>query len=269
MSIFLSAIASKAQELRRTPADSAAFYQRKMYQLQRKMFDSLRNSEEYKAARERVEYYKKKSDGYGSFVLFIDIAQADFSKFNSSITANGFTPMNGPVYRLGFGFSTKTRQTVVDFLLLAGGLRKEARKGQENIKAVFSSGVLLDIGYDLIKNQKLNIYPYAGLSMRTSDLYYTKPVTTNPSFTDISNLIINKQSAEGSSIKLGYQAGVGFDFVIPSSKNQLGGSIFFIKAGMNRPVGKEKYKIEGVRYDPGIEYGKWIVTTGVKFFGRQ
>lgn len=260
---------SQAQEINKYPADSATFYQRKIAQLQRKVFDSLRNTEEYKATRERVEYYQRKSDGYGSFVLFVDMAQADFSKFNTSITASGFTPLSGSAYRLGFGFSTKARRTVVDFFMLASGLGKESKKGQETIETNFSSGILLDIGYDLIKNQFINIYPYAGLSMRTSDLTYSAPVQTNPTFTNISNLVVNKRSVEAYSSKLGFQAGIGFDFVVAKGKRELGGTMFFLKAGMNRPVGKEKYKIEGIKYDPGIEYGKWIITAGFKFFGRK
>ena len=267
--LVFTSLFSYAQTGREYPVDSATFYQRKIAQLQRKTFDSLRNTEEYKATRERVEYYQRKSDGYGSFVLFTDVAQADFSKFNTSITASGFSPLSGSVYRLGFGFSTKTRRTVVDFFMLASGLSKKSKKGQETITTLFSSGVILDIGYDFIKKQAINIYPYAGLSMRTSDLTYSAPVQTNPTFTNISNLVVNKRSVEAYSSKLGFQAGVGFDFVIAKGKRDLGGTMFFLKAGVNRPVGKEKYKIEGIKYDPGIEYGKWIITAGFKFFGRN
>ncbi len=267
--LLLISIAGEAQEVKQPPIDSVRYYQQKISQLHRKLFDSLRNSEEYKVAQERILYYKRKSDSYGSFVLFMDVAQADYDKFNSNITASGFTPLEGSALRFGFGFSGKSNRVIVDIFSLVAGVAKKSTKGSESIVTNFSSALLIDIGYDVIKNQPINIYPYAGLSVRSSELDYSKPAQINPSFTDITNIIQNRQSVSGYSGKLGYQAGVGFDFVIRNNPQKLGGNMLFFKAGINRPVGKENYKIEGVRYVPGIEYGKWIATIGIKFFGRQ
>ena len=57
--------------------------------------------------------------------------------------------------------------------------------------------------------------------------------------------------------------------IVTSSRKYSGGGILFVKAGIDKPFGGEKYKIKGRNYDPGISYGDWIVTIGVKFFGRR
>jgi hypothetical protein len=37
----------------------------------------------------------------------------------------------------------------------------------------------------------------------------------------------------------------------------------------NGAPGKETYKIGNLKYRPNIDYGRWIVTFGFKFFGRE
>jgi hypothetical protein len=255
------------------PIDSARYYQRQLYQMQREVLDSLHRTPAHQEASEKYKYFRTHSDGYGSFVLFMEVAQADFEELNAALVPKGYEKMEGPVYRFGFGMSIKTNRTIVDLYMFSAGLRKSSKKtvggtGNSSVNTVYSNGAILDIGIDLLKSPRFNVYPYAGISMRTCDIFFEAPRQLNTAFTDITDLVVNDQSAEGSSIRLGYQAGMGFEVV--TSKLSLGaGGIIFVKAGINRPFGKEKYKIEGVRYDPGIEYGKWIVAAGVKFFGRK
>ncbi len=47
------------------------------------------------------------------------------------------------------------------------------------------------------------------------------------------------------------------------------GTIFFIKAGTNNIVSSTAYDIEGVSYNPHIRHGAWMISTGLKFFGRK
>ena len=250
--------------------DSAAFYQREMGKLRRKLYDSLISSEEFQALSKKYQSVISKTDNYTAFTLFTEILAADFTRFNKSIANSGFSPLSGPVVRFGMAISNKKNRTVVDFSFFSLDLGKKTVKSDEKIRAFFSNALLLDIGYDLIQSPKINIYPYAGLSMRTANIYYTKPVTGNPSFTDISNLVQNNQNATASYVKLGYQAGVGFDFMLKQRKElRNAGTMVFIKAGTNGVIGKETYSTETVDYHPGIKYGKWAITTGLKFFGRK
>jgi hypothetical protein len=110
----------------------------------------------------------------------------------------------------------------------------------------------------------VSLYPFAGISFRGSELRYSAPTQTNPNFTNISNVVISEPRAYGSSSRLGYQAGLGFDLKLGGNKSQTYKTILFIKGGTNQPFKKDTYKIEGYRYDPGIRQADWLVTVGLK-----
>lgn len=269
ITLLLIPLFSQSQERAGLPVDSITYYNREMRMLYRQTYDSLTQSDRYKAALEKIKYYESRSDDYGAFVIFGEVAAADYSTFNASIAADGFPPLNGPAYRFGIGVSNKSDRGIVDFNFFAFSFNKKSKKGDEKITSSFSNFLQFDVGYDLVKSQSVNIYPYAGLSFRGCDVEYSKPVQTNGSFTNISNIVLNKQSASAFSLKAGYQAGLGFEFVIHNSTNRLRGTMFFVKAGTNGHIGRENYKVEGIDYKPAIKYGNWIVTTGFKFFSRR
>ncbi len=273
--IFFAFVISSLQVTAQTypvrSTDSSYYYQREIGKLRKKMYDSLLRSEEYQTLNRNYQAYIRRSDGYTALVLFTEAEQANYTKFNNNITASGFSAIDGrPVIRFGFGISNKKNRKIVDFNFFSLDLGKNSKKGDEKISTFFSNAIIFYIGYDLVKNQQINIYPYGGLSFRTATINYTKPVIANPSFTDITNLIQNNQSVYASALKIGFQAGVGFDFVLnPMKKNINGGTIIFIKAGINKAIGKEKYTSEGPDYIPGISYGNWAIAVGFKFFGRN
>lgn len=260
-------------------SDSVSYYERQMADMLGKVTDSIVKSDTYKQARERKDYHASKSDGYRSFMIFGEVADVNFGNFNKTIVANGFQPMDGPMYRLGLGMSTKHDRGIVDFTFVSSAFRKKSKRGDETISTNFSNALQFDFGYDLTQSTLINVYPYLGASVRTSSIKYKKPGQTNPNYTDVSNILLNETEVNESSTKFGYQAGVGFDFVLRRNHIREGdkiyrsyrtaGTIFFIKAGTSGVIGKETYKIGSVKYRPGIDYGRWIVTFGFKFFGRE
>lgn len=265
--LLLAALAVGAQ---RTPdqwRDSARAYEQQLNRLTQEVLDSLRQSESFRTLSENLNRAKTKSDGYDAFVLFTDLLSANYGSFNTRIGANGFPAFNGPLWRIGFGSSTKSRRVITDFWFLAGGLPKRVKQGDEKITSYVSGFLHLDIGYDLLASPRINLYPYAGLSLRGGNLEYERPAQLNPSFTDISDLVVNDPSVFASYLRAAGQAGIGIDLVL-SRPDKPGGLIFFAKAGTQRVLGKERFKIEGIKYDPGIRYGDWMVTTGFKIFSR-
>src|SRR5687768_1335746 len=116
-----------------------------------------------------------------------------------------------------------------------------------------------------MKSRKISIYPYACLSIRIAYLNYSKPQDINSSYTNISNLVNRDQSAKLSSTKLGYQVGLGFDYVLGTDKDKTTKFILFTKIATDNPIGTDKYKINGVEYKPEIRHGDWLVTVGIKF----
>jgi hypothetical protein len=247
--------------------DSASYYRQQMYQLERTLLDSLRRSQDYVYLREQAEKVWRPSGDYSAVTAFVDVAGANYDKLNSTITQNGFKALPGTAIRLGYGASYQFDRGMFDLAFFAFGLRNTTQKQGEKIATNFNGYFQCDLGYDLIPAKWLNIYPYAGLSVRTSMLSYKKDPQFNSSFTDVTNLVVNDQSVKEHGTKLGYQAGIGFDVVVSERRNS-GGVMLFVKAGTARSFGKEVYDIDGVVYKPGIQYGNWITTWGIKLFGR-
>jgi hypothetical protein len=249
--------------------DSTYYYQRELSQLYQATFDSLRNTPRYKLIQERINAHIIKSDEYSSFNLFLEVADVKYDEFNTSIAAKGFPKLEGPIIRFGAGFTGKTKYMVYDFSFISSGIDQSSKKEDESVKVSFSSALMLDIGYDLLRSRRFNLYPYAGLSLRMAHITYDTPPVINPAYTDITDFLLNDRSIEAVSTKLGYQAGLGFDWALGNIDKNESFCMLFIKAGINNAFGAERFKMEDIKFTPGIEFGNWIVTVGVRLYSRS
>lgn len=265
--LLLSAALATGQNKPDRWKDSAWLYEKQLNRLTQQTLDSLHKSESYQQITENLNRVRGKTDGYSAFVIFTDLMGADYASFNTRVTASGFPGFSGPLWRLGFGSSNKNKRVVTDFWFMAGGIPKRIKKGDESVTSYVSGFLHLDMGYDLLPSPRINIYPYAGLSLRGGNLEYERPAQLNPAFTDISNLVVNDPSVAATYLRVAGQAGLGIDLVLTHPRSN-GGVMLFTKAGMQRVLGPERFKIDGVKYDPGIRYGDWMVTMGFKFFSR-
>jgi hypothetical protein len=250
------------------PKDSAAYYQRQISELWRNTMDSLRHSETFKNLQDSYEYHIGRSNNYRAFMIFFDILHSDYNSLNTAIAQSGFPALNPLGARLGFGYSSKKDHVMFDFAFAVIGFNNKTKKADEKIAASLSNLLQFDIGYDILKSRTVSIYPYAGLSVRNSIIEYSKPRQINQNYTNITNIIANDQSILANNFRPGYQAGIGFDFT-SSDKIRTAKAILFIKIGTNRPFGEETFKIEDIKYGPGIKQGDWLATIGFKFGSKQ
>ncbi len=253
----------------KSSADSVAYYSNLIRDHYKQTLDSLKNAPDIKEAENRLDYFSSRSDSYRSFTVYTDIAAADFDYLNSTLVPEGFSPFRKTISRIGYGSSAKYNKVILDFYLTTFGLSNKSKKEEENVKATFNNFIQFDLGYDFIRSQSVNIYPYAGISLRSMTLEYNKPEQTNGSYTDITNIVQNDPSIYATAGGIGYQAGIGFDFVISNNKGRTGGTMLFVKTGTNGIFGNPSYEIGDIKYNPQIKYGRWIVTAGFKFFGRK
>jgi hypothetical protein len=266
--ILLLPLFSLSQNNNSNP-DSVRFYSRELNKLRRQADDSLRASVAYQQALAGIKRHRRKSNDYAGFVFLSGIVHSDFTSFNQSLSQSGFSRMKALSSQFGFGTSTKSGSTILDFYFFAGALDTKSNKGDEKI--LFNSGNLLqfDLGFDLLRSKIISLYPFVGLSLKETSLTYKKPIQLNTSFTNISNLVVNDQSVELNSTRLGYQAGLGFDIVLGENKKHTTNKVLFIKGGTNRSVGKERYSFHGLKYDPHIKSGDWVVSFGIKFGNKN
>lgn len=245
--------------------DSTRYYRKELQRLEKAYEDSFTNSPKTKVLSEKLKYAEWSSDNYSGMVYFTQIGSANYDVLNADNSTDGFGPISGPMISIGLGFSLKKKRVILD-INVAGTLTKKTTKGEEFVKTSVSPILQLDIGYDLMKKKTINIYPYVGLGLRSSYLEYQAPAQTNPSPTSISNLIANNRSVKERETEFGYQAGVGFEYVFLTNK---GPDIpIFLKVGTNRAFKRKTFEMEGVNYDPKLQYGNWIITLGFKIVGR-
>ena len=173
--------------------------------------------------------------------------------------------MKPTAFRFGLGVSNKTDRTLFDIYFFTLGFEHLSVKGDESIGSSLSNFLQFNIGYDVLATKALRFYIFSGLSGRVSSINYSKKSLTNSSFTNITNIVVNKVDVRTSSLRLGYQIGIGFDILLAERRNKSGATYLFTKFGSNRPVWADKYKIEGFEYNPGIKQGDWLLTIGFKF----
>ncbi len=256
--------------------DSIDYYDVRMRSMEKfadsirtQLLDSVRQTTAYKELQAKRNTLIQRSDRYFSFNFFGEAAGADFDKLNSTLVPKGFSKMSNGIFRLGIGVTYKEKALLFDIGYVIGGFSEVAKRGDDKVKASFSSFLQVDVGYDFFKSPGFNLYPYAGLALRMSKLQYSTSSQTNNTYTDITDIVDNNRSVSDNIYRLGYQAGIGFEISLLKDAGKNNGEMLFVKLGTNGIVGKERYKMQGVSYDPGIRYGKWIVTVGCKIFGRH
>ena len=251
------------------PTDSIEYYRKIISDLYKNTYDSLRQTDAYKAALANWQRLAWKSSGYTSFTIFGDVGQASYDVVNKGIAISGFPPLNGPQYRIGIGLSHESRNRwIFEFYYAIFGINNKSKKGDSSVKSSYGNLLQFNFGYDLIKSQKINIYPYAGLALRFTDLTYKQPDLVNNNFTSIIDIVQKDGITNANRMNLSYQAGLGFDFVVHEGQKGAG-TMLFLRAGTDGIIGSRTFEIKGVKYDADIKQGAWQIAFGFKFFGRN
>jgi hypothetical protein len=122
------------------------------------------------------------------------VISVDYTKWNADNTANGFPAMTSPEIGIGFGFSSKQERTMFDINFVTFGARDKIEKGAEAIRTNFTSFLQYQFGYDLIRSKAINLYPYAGLGIKTISIEYSAPAQLNPTPQGISGIVQTNRS---------------------------------------------------------------------------
>lgn len=255
-------------QFREEKIDSITYYQKQIQQ----MFDASRksviNDTNYKSMRLNLNRLAKKADQYGAFVIYTSVSSADFSKFNADNALSGFPAFKGNMVGFGIGMSRKRNRRIFEINFGMVSLTKKVDKDSSQIKTGYNHITQFEFGYDLIKDRRINLYPYVGFGLREINLSYNTPYRRNSNPRNITEVVQNNQSVGGSQFGLSAQAGIGLDIVL-TNINHTGGTILFAKAGTNQLlIGNRKFKLDGFEYDPQLKYSNLVIAVGFKFFGR-
>ncbi len=257
-----------AAQSQKTVADSIRYYNRKILAIEDRVADSLDHSQPYHYYMQQKFYWlgRSKNRKYTGLTYFNELTGADYGVFNRRIAQEGYARFGGAIYRFGLGLSHMTNTGwVFDLNFYVLGIDKSVGNGSQAITTGFTDYGQLDVGYAVFSSRKFNIYPYAGLSVRSADLSFSRPRRGSSTYNDIIGVDQGDAAVSASSVSPGYQAGVGFEWIAAAApERKMGGMIIFLKAGTGGIIGRESYKIQHMNYDPGINYGNWGLELGIK-----
>jgi hypothetical protein len=265
--ILLLTVNIASAQSQKSLADSADYYKKELDGVIKAYHDSLLKDPRVKALRENLKRASAATDNYNAFVVYTQLSSVDFKKLNADNATNGFTPLSGAMISIGYGFSFKKDRRMLDFNVGAFGINKKTSIGDEVIKTSFSTFLQFEVGYDFLKSKIVNLYPYAGIGLRTTSLEYDAPAQVNQSPANITDVVLNNNSVGDQRVEASYHAGIGVEVVItrPSMPR---GMILFVKGGTNRAFSKKGFDLEGYKYKPDLNIGNGMITAGVKVFGR-
>ncbi len=249
--------------------DSLHIYNERLNRLYGRVWDSLKLNDSAKFYRKQIRQAHERSKEYTAIVFFWGAEAANHSTFNTGIAKDGFGAMHGPVWQIGFGLSHQGYSGIIfDFNYFVVGLGTSIQNGDATITTSSTDYLQAQVGYAIINSRNFTVYPYVGLSGRSSSLQYAVTDSLNSNYNSIASLIHNSRNVNVNSVHVGYQAGVGFDWVMAYHEHTHGGAILFAKFGTSGIFGHETYSVSSLEYNPGIKYGAWVGTVGVKLFNR-
>lgn len=250
-----------------TIKDSINYYNAEIRKLTKRYRDSLFNNPAFREHSDNARRLRVKTDDYSGFHLYLQTSSADFSRINNDHNGLGFSGFRGSHLAIGYGFTFKKNRRIFDLNLTAFGISQKSTSNLGDLKTSFMTAFQFEWGYDFIKKNTINIYPYAGFGLRSEGLEYRNKAIYNSTPSNLTNVIQNNTSVNDYKSSISYQAGIGMEFVITNpAKN--GGVILCLKGGTNQPFRKKSFSFGSFNYDPQINYGAWYITAGFKFFGR-
>jgi hypothetical protein len=258
----LAALGAHAQ------TDSARYYRWELMRMRRESDSTLRNSPEWLAAQrglERAAGQRSRGGDYTGFTMFGGVMNTRLDALSQSLSSAGFTSMNENAFKYGVGISNRSRQVIFDFYFITGTADYKAKRGDESVKVSMGGVLQLDLGFNLLPSRSIAFYPYAGLSVRLATLRYSSPAVINPAYRNVSELVVNDRSFTATSSRIGYQAGFGLDLLLGENKMHSTNKVFFVKGGLSRAIGTERFRYADITIANPPQIGNWEVYAGIKF----
>lgn len=248
--------------------DSLAYYTRQLSEMRKQHQQILYNDSNYHHLNNNIKRLRSQSDSYRGYALYTIASTMDYDKLNEDLSNEGFEKFSGLIWSVGYGFSFKINHSLIDFNIGSLPIKKEVKNTNgDKVRLKNSYFLQLSYGYDFIKSKILNIYPYAGINVRSLELEYIMKPVLNPSPTNITDVILNDQSIESGSNEFGYMAGLGIELVLTNSSRP-GGTLIYIKTGTNRAFNEKSLKLEDYKYKGEFKHGALQFEAGFKFFFR-
>ncbi|RYZ23672.1 MAG: hypothetical protein EOO16_04120 [Chitinophagaceae bacterium] len=225
--------------------------------------DSIYNSGEYTSLRASAHAEATRRRRYQGGSLFSGVVHSDVANANRQLALSGFPALNEYAPLLGFGWNSRSGQVLVDFTLQAN-FGSSSKKDDEKYSVGGGNLFRLDVGVDLLRSERVAVYPYAGLGWRLTSIRYERDVLTKPNGLLVLDAFTPVEVTASSS-RVGYQAGLGLDLRIAQRQDGWRSTFLFFKGGLTGAIGGDKYKVDGKTVGVPIRQYDWEVLAGFKF----
>jgi hypothetical protein len=268
--LMICFFATAQKNAEKKEVDSVAYYRVMIHKLRQAVTDSLHRTEGFKALQKKLTESRQKSKSYAGLAFHTEIVHSDYARLNDTLAKDGFSKLNPVSGRYGLGVAARAGNAMYYLYFGTIGSAAVAKKGNESVTTSFSNFLQLELGIDLLDLERVSFYPYAGGSIRVSEIRYRKRGQPNFNYTNFSNMRTDDNDVLLNSIRLGYQYGVGLDFSFAYNRDRTFKTVLFVKAGVNKPSKRDIYKSDGLRdYSPGIKQGTRVLTIGIKLGNKQ
>jgi hypothetical protein len=145
--LFLLPVLTIAQNRQRKPVrDSADIFLKEYKKLLERNLDSFHKSPRVMELTKKSIRLATSRNNYVGKILFFDICHSNYTKFNTTISSLGFSPLNEISTRLGFGVCGKNGNSMYEFDFFIAGFNNKTSKSNETIKTSLSNLIQFEFG---------------------------------------------------------------------------------------------------------------------------
>ena len=172
-----------------------------------------------------------KNEAFGGFVILpIEFPVFDKKELNSVLNESGFPSSSYPTANIGIGLQFYTNRWITTF-----SFNKTTKKSDSDdyLTEVEYRSTSFNLGYDLTKNHRYSIYPFAGVKFYGLNYLYRDKIGGELNFNDYLNS--NLEYKEFSASRANLDVGLGFSY-----------QWFFLvnlRAGYLLPLGNTKWEM--------------------------
>jgi hypothetical protein len=204
---------------------------------------------------------KVRVGGYMSFGGLL----GDLDVMNGALESRGYTGFKNYAYHLGAGMFRVRRNRLVTGLELKG-LFWRPTSDDNSVSELYGASGLVNVGFNVLPEGRFLLYPYVGAGARRYALRLReKDVEFDTALARPTSDVFMWQRA-GS-----LQAGLGFDFLLPSRRNPARARVIGLRAGylfdVSRTRDWESADVD-VRHGPGLSasgvYGQLVLGKSAK-----
>ncbi len=197
----------------------------------------------------------RENTNYFAWYLSLGLVFSDFKELNNRLQDDNIDALNSvsanAIWILGFSWK---RKRLIQSAYLELSLPNSVEKNDLKLLANGVSLANYDLGWAIIDNRRIHLYPYAGLFWKSSLIRMENKINSGgqaindaPSFSDVlnsSDAFAQEYNFTYRKNEIGLNLGVELDYHIKYNDGKGGGLAIGIKFGLNNPIIQTGWRLD-------------------------